>query len=104
MPENNVPSVGEWFLTQRSRSIVDIESPSWPGQAIAKVFTTNPKTRKHEAEFGANVSLLLNARRLQEIGDKMLDQHCTGEGVSADLWLGLHAILQASHQPFTPSP
>jgi hypothetical protein len=57
---------GPWRITRRDRSPCSIEGPTGSGAALAKVYLTDPTTRRRTPEYDANARLIAQAPALYE--------------------------------------
>jgi hypothetical protein len=55
---------GPWMVTRYHRSPASIEAVRGDGDALAKVYLTDPKTRRRTPEYEANATLMAAAPEL----------------------------------------
>ena len=69
----NKHTKGPWKITRDTGSPCSIEAEGSDGYALAKVYLTDPKTRKRTEEYAANAALIAAAPELLEALESVLD-------------------------------
>ena len=63
---------GPWRITRDHQSPASIEAARGDGGALAKVYLTDPKTRRRTPEYEANATLIAAAPELADALDDLL--------------------------------